>query len=127
MSGCKPCATSAAVGKSCDRFVLPIGAEGTFAAVPQAGLVAESLLLVLLSLKPRGWGCMIFPGGAGTAAGVVPGVGPGDGFEVVPTGCTGPDEELVDGGRDHPGPVMVERGPSAVSFAVTSLEWDDAV
>ena len=86
MSECKPCATSAAVGKSCDRSALLIGAEGAFAAAPQAGLVALSLLLVPLSLKPRGCGWMIFPGGGGTAAGVVPGVGPGEGLEVVPTG-----------------------------------------
>lgn len=67
---------------------------------------------------------MIFPRGRGTAA-VVPGVEPGE--DAPPTGWGGPAEELVDGGRDHPGPVIVEREPSAVSFAVTSLEWDDAV
>lgn len=37
------------------------------------------------------------------------------------------EDELVEGGRDHPGPVIVVRWPSAVSFAVTSLECEDAV
>lgn len=36
-------------------------------------------------------------------------------------------EELVEGGRDHPGPVVAERCISVVSLVVTNLEWDIAV
>lgn len=39
----------------------------------------------------------------------------------------GPSDELVDGGLDHPGPVVDDRWVSAVSFAVTSFECDVVV
>lgn len=67
---------------------------------------------------------MTFPAAGGCGA-VCPGANAGAGvsFGVVAEADGVPArEELVDGGRDQPGPVVAERCISVVSLAVTNLE-----
>lgn len=75
----------------------------------------------------RGWGCIIFPGGAGRVPWLAEDVGAGVGFALDPDAGAAATKEFVDDGRDQPGPVVDNLVVSAVSFAVTSRECEGAV
>lgn len=66
--------------------------------------------------------------GAGNGAPwVVAGVVAGVGFALGPADGAAAIEELVEDGRDQPGPAVDDLGVSAVSLAVTSFECEGAV
>ncbi len=106
----KPWATSAAVGKSFCTLP-PIRDADAFEWV-QAGFPVLSFLPMdpSVSVDARSCGCMTLP--MGTSCGTtlpVTGGGTGVGFGFVAIEGVCAMDELVEDGRDHPGPVVVER------------------